>query len=148
LYAAEQEIKRLRLDQAANSETEKDLRERLGLFVLSESQLGSREFVLEELAQEINEKHEDLNVREKNLIRREEILEQRMESGNPPEMTSFPVPLERSENPGDGQNWWSYVWHTKRESASQTGTEVTSRDDVLEAQGVEIVTLRQVAKAD
>lgn len=70
-----------------------------------------------------------------------------MESHISHEPPLSPVQLEiKPENPGDYHNWWNYVWYTKREIGSQTGTEVDARDDVLEAQGVEIVTLRQVEK--
>ena len=69
-----------------------------------------------------------------------------MESHIPHESIPLPAQLEKPENPGDYHNWWNYVWYTKREIGSQAGTEVDARDDVLEAQGVEIVTLRQVRK--
>jgi hypothetical protein len=129
---------------------EQDLRERsdFALACYLNPTFGSREFILEELAQEINEKQEDLDIREKNLIRREEILEQRMGSQDFPEATPFPAQIDKSENPRDEQNWWSYVWHAKREVTPQTGIEEANRNDVLEAQGVEIVTLRQVFKLE
>jgi hypothetical protein len=105
-----------------------------------------RELELDGLIREINGKQQDLDAREKNLIRREEILSQRMESQEGVNEISSPVASKedlQADRSRDSHNWWTYVWHAKRQLVPLSEVEDSTRS-LLDSQGVEIVTLRQV----
>jgi hypothetical protein len=50
----------------------------------------------------------------------------------------------RADTSRDAHSWWTYVWHTKRQMTPLAEGEYSNRD-ILDSQGVEIVTLRQVS---